>query len=217
MARAYSAYSRKTVGEPPNAQPRPVREVQVKVEFLVVDGETAPASPANLSASDKKALETSCEAIQLAARLVDAPCNEMNTTAFVDEAKKVASELGIVPTIIRGEELRERGFGGLYGVGKASVHPPALVVLSHKPATSTKAIAWVGKGIVYDTGGLSIKGKTAMPGMKRDCGGAAGVLGAFSVAVKNGFTDTLHCVLCLAENSVGPLATRPDDIHTMYR
>ena len=55
-----------------------------------------------------------------------------------------------------------------------------------------------------------------MPGMKRDCGGAAGVLGAFYVAVKNGFKDTLHCVLCLAENSVGPLATRPDDIHTMY-
>ena len=55
-----------------------------------------------------------------------------------------------------------------------------------------------------------------MPGMKRDCGGAAGVLGAFYVAVKNGFKDSLHCVLCLAENSVGPLATRPDDIHTMY-
>jgi len=216
VARAYSLYSRKTVGEPPNAQPRPVREVQVKVEFLVVDGEVGSARPASLSASDKQALETSCEAIQLTARLVDAPCNEMNTTAFVEEAVKVASSLGIVPTIIRGEELRERGFGGLYGVGKASVHPPALVVLSHKPATSTKAIAWVGKGIVYDTGGLSIKGKTAMPGMKRDCGGAAGVLGAFLVAVRTGFTDTLHCVLCLAENSVGPLATRPDDIHTMY-
>ena len=55
-----------------------------------------------------------------------------------------------------------------------------------------------------------------MPGMKRDCGGAAGVLGAFYVAVKNGFKDNLHCVLCLAENSVGPLATRPDDVHTMY-
>ena len=52
--------------------------------------------------------------------------------------------------------------------------------------------------------------------MKRDCGGAAGILGAFYVAVKNGFQDTLHCVLCLAENAVGPLATRPDDIHTMY-
>jgi len=216
VARAYSSYTRKTVGEPPSAQPRQVREVQVKVEFLLVEGESGAAIPANLSESDKKALESSCEAIQLTARLVDTPCNEMNTTAFVEEAVKVASELGIVPTIIRGEELRERGFGGLYGVGKASVHPPALVVLSHKPAGSSRSIAWVGKGIVYDTGGLSIKGKTAMPGMKRDCGGAAAVLGAFSVAVRNGFTDTLHCILCLAENSVGPLATRPDDIHTMY-
>merc|ERR1711970_1556880 len=216
VARAYSAYTRKTVGEPPSAQPRPVREVQVKVEFLLVEGETDPAMPANLTESDKKVLESSCEAIQLTARLVDTPCNEMNTSAFVEEAVKVASELGIVPTIIRGEELRERGFGGIYGVGKASVHPPALVVLSHKPPTSTKSIAWVGKGIAYDTGGLSIKGKTAMPGMKRDCGGAAAVLGAFSVAVSNGFTDTLHCILCLAENSVGPIATRPDDIHTMY-
>ena len=102
-------------------------------------------------------MESSSEAIQLTARLVDTPCNEMNTDHFVEEAKLVASKLGIVPTIIRGEELRERGFGGIYGVGKASVNPPALVVLSHKPADSNRSIAWVGKGIVYDTGGLSIK------------------------------------------------------------
>ena len=48
---------------------------------------------------------------------------------------------------------------GLYGVGKAAINPPALVVLSHKPEGSTRDVAWVGKGIVYDTGGLSIKGK----------------------------------------------------------
>jgi len=216
VARAYSSYTRKTMGEPPVTQARQVRDVQVRVEFLVVEGDVGQATPASLSGADKLALDSSCEAIQLAARLVDTPCNEMNTTAFVEEAKKVAAGLGIVPTIIQGEELRERGFGGIYGVGKASTHPPALVVLSHKPASSTRAIAWVGKGIVYDTGGLSIKGKTAMPGMKRDCGGAAAVLGAFNVAVQSGFTDTLHCILCLAENSVGPLATRPDDIHTLY-
>ena len=50
-------------------------------------------------------------------------------------------------------------FPGLYGVGKAAVHPPALAILSHKPEGASKTIAWVGKGIVYDTGGLSIKGK----------------------------------------------------------
>jgi len=215
VGRAYSLYTRKTQGEALSASPRVARDIQVKVEFLVV-GEGEGARPAELSKEDIQVLESSCASIQLCARLVDAPCNEMHTDAFTSEAVTVAKSLGITPTIIRGEELRERGFGGLYGVGKASVHPPALVVLSHTPATARRAVAWVGKGIVYDTGGLSIKGKTAMPGMKRDCGGAAAVLGAFQVAVANGFTDTLHCILCLAENSVGPEATRPDDIHTMY-
>jgi len=219
VARAYSSYSRKTTGDPPNVTSRGGKEAVVNVEFMIVDedGEAeSKAVPSQLSVEDIKALVTSCEAIKTSARIVDMPCNEMNTDAFVEEAKRIGAELGIVPTIIRGEELRERGFGGIYGVGKAAAHPPALVVLSHKPAKSSKAIAWVGKGIVYDTGGLSIKTKTGMPGMKRDCGGAAGILGAFYVAVKNGFQDTLHCVLCLAENAVGPLATRPDDIHTMY-
>ena len=55
-----------------------------------------------------------------------------------------------------------------------------------------------------------------MPGMKRDCGGAAAILGAFRLAVLAGFKQNLHAVFCLAENSVGPLATRPDDIHTLY-
>ena len=53
--------------------------------------------------------------------------------------------------------MANQGFGGLYGVGKAAVHQPALVVLSHMPAGATETVAWVGKGIVYDTGGLSIK------------------------------------------------------------
>jgi len=214
VARAFSLYSRKTAGEAPTATPRPARDSEVKVEFVIVDGSSC--EPETLSTLDIKALETSCSSIQMAARLVDAPCNEMNTSAFVKEAKSVGADLGIVPTVIEGEELNKRGFGGIYGVGKAAAHPPALVVLSHTPPNSTRSVAWVGKGIVYDTGGLSIKGKTAMPGMKRDCGGAAAILAAFKATVENGFTDTLHAVLCLAENSVGPLATRPDDIHTLY-
>lgn len=58
--------------------------------------------------------------------------------------------------------------------------------------------------------------QTAMPGMKRDCGGAAAILGAFRAAVKMGFSENLHAVFCLAENAVGPKATRPDDILTLY-
>jgi len=146
----------------------------------------------------------------------------MHTDAFIQEARDVATALAEsvpgfkAPLVIQGEELREKGFGGIYGVGKAAIHQPALVVLSHEPKGATKTVAWVGKGIVYDTGGLSIKGKTQMPGMKRDCGGAAGILGAFYAAVKQGFDQNLHAIFCLAENAVGDRATRPDDIHTLY-
>ena len=155
VARAYSLFTRKTSGDPPARQGR---DVSVRVEFLIVDdNDDSPARPSALTDNDIAALNTSSDAIMMTARIVDTPCNEMNTDHFVSEAKRVGAELGIVPTIIRGEELRERGFGGIYGVGKAAANPPALVILSHKPANSNRAIAWVGKGIVYDTGGLSIK------------------------------------------------------------
>lgn len=55
-----------------------------------------------------------------------------------------------------------------------------------------------------------------MPGMKRDCGGAAAILGAFQATVQRGFSQNLHAVFCLAENAVGAHSTRPDDIHTLY-
>lgn len=103
----------------------------------------------------------------------------------------------------------------------AGPEPPYLVVLSHRPkdpaAKNMKKIAWVGKGIVFDTGGLCIKTpKNVMCGMKRDCGGAAAVLGAFQAAVRAGFDQELHAVLCLAENSVSSVACRPDDIVYSY-
>lgn len=212
VSRCFPLYTRKT--EVQTQTPKQSETTEVIVEFLLVENDKAV--PSRLVASDILLLETTSSAIQLTARIVDTPTNEMNTDTFVAEVRQMGQELGVACTIIQGEELRERGFGGLYGVGKAAEHPPALAVLSHTPASAKRTLAWVGKGIVFDTGGLSIKTKTGMPGMKRDCGGAAGVLGAFYVAVKNGFTDNLHAVLCLAENSVGPKATRPDDIHTLY-
>ncbi len=131
-------------------------------------------------------------------------------------------------TVIKGKELDEQGFGGLFGVGKASEHPPALVVLSYYPNdtdidsnsnTNTKpeSICMVGKGIVYDTGGLSIKVPPNMAGMKADMGGSAAVLMAFKSIVESGIiTDRpIHGLLCIAENSVDERATRPDDIHIM--
>ncbi|MBN3325164.1 PEPL1 aminopeptidase, partial [Atractosteus spatula] len=205
VARAFPLFSRRS-----SASRRADKRLVV-VEFVTVGEDNGPLDLGTL-----ECLSSTADGVRLAARIVDTPCNEMNTDHFLEEIKAVGNELRIVPVIIRGEELREKGFGGIYGVGKAAEYPPALAVLSHTPEGATQTIAWVGKGIVYDTGGLSIKGKTTMPGMKRDCGGAAAVLGAFRAAVKQGFKDNLHAVFCLAENSVGPNATRPDDIHTLY-
>lgn len=186
----------------------------MNIEFILIENDSV--SQYSLSDNDIECLQNAERGIRLAARIVDAPCNEMNVSHFIDEVSVIASELNVKKVIIRGEELNKRGFGGIYGVGKAAEVPPALVVLSHEPAGAKETVAWVGKGIVYDTGGLSIKGKTGMPGMKRDCGGAAAILGAFYAAVKAGFQQNLHAIFCLAENSVASNATRPDDIHTLY-
>ena len=116
-----------------------------------------------------------------------------------------------------GDDLDRLGYGGLYGIGKAATCPPRLVILEYIPETTyDECIALVGKGIVYDTGGLSLKSKDGMPGMKYDMGGSAGVLGGFVAAVKMKLPKRLVLILCLAENAIGPDAVRNDDILTMY-
>lgn len=119
-------------------------------------------------------------------------------------------------TVKQGKDLENEGFGGLWNVGKAAEHLPALVLLSYSPAGATKTVALVGKGIVYDTGGLSIKSSTGMPDMKCDMGGSASVLGAFLAAVNLEVGVNIHAILCMAENSVNEKAMRPDDIIQMY-
>jgi probable aminopeptidase NPEPL1 len=156
------------------------------------------------------------EGVRLAGRLVDMPPNELHTSAFIEEARQVAAMTGSDIEVIQGADLIEKGLGGLHGVGKAASHGPALVLLRHLPDNATRRVGWVGKGIVYDTGGLSIKGKDHMPGMKGDMGGAAAVLGAFAAAARTSNNVGIVAALCLAENSVGPEATRPDDILHMY-
>ena len=160
-------------------------------------------------------IQPTIDGVRLAARLFDTPADTLHTDAFVAEAQAVAEAVGAEISVISGSDLDEQGFGGLWGVGKAAVHGPALVTLKKTVPGATQTVAWVGKGIVYDTGGLSIKTKGGMPGMKGDMGGAAAVLGAFSAAGQIGCDHNLMAILCLAENSVGPDATRPDDVLTM--
>lgn len=174
---------------------------------------TASLLGGDVSADDSTRL---ADAVRLAASLVDQPTSTLDVDAFVAEAERVGEDVGARVRVLRGDKLQELGFGGLWGVGKAANVGPALVHLAWEPEGAESVTAWVGKGIVYDTGGLSIKGKSNMPGMKADMGGAAAVLGAFGAAVAGGCDQALHAVLCLAENAVGPSSVRPDDVLELY-
>ncbi|MCK6522995.1 leucyl aminopeptidase family protein [Myxococcota bacterium] len=197
-ARAFSRYSVKS---------SPVENRQVTLTAL------APEGPV-----DHPALGAGVDGVRLAARLFDTPCAALHTDALVAEAEAVAARVGAkVHTVLRGEALRDEGLGGLWGVGKAATRGPALVLLEKPGATpDSPTLAWVGKGLVYDTGGLALKAKEAMPGMKGDMGGAAAVLGAFEAACRAQVPQRILALLCIAENAIGPEAVRPDDVLTMY-
>ncbi|XP_030031119.2 probable aminopeptidase NPEPL1 isoform X2 [Manduca sexta] len=230
IARSFPEYVARSGAAPLAPAPEPrARTVTVELHLVRDDGRDGDSEDecigsldpilceSSLSSEELATLQDVADATRLAARITDMPANIMNVDKFIHEACDIAKKLDIQePTIIRGEELKNRGMGGIYGVGRAASCPPALVVLSYTAPAATETVAWVGKGIVYDTGGLSIKARTSMVGMKGDCGGAAAVLGAFYVFVKAKPSINLHAVLCLAENAVGPLATRPDDIHQLY-
>ncbi|KAL1511979.1 hypothetical protein AB1Y20_005256 [Prymnesium parvum] len=202
IARAFPLYSRKKSST--------AKKGGVTVSFFTKEGP--------LPAEQYPALRTAADGVRLAARLVDMPAEELTTTAFVAEAAAVTKRLQdaghkIISEVISGEALRDGGYGGLWNVGKAAEEPPALVVLSYVPENPAKTVCLVGKGIVYDTGGLGLKSKEGMCGMKADCGGAAALLAAFEAAVASGLGgDALHVCLCLAENAIGPAAFRHDDI-----
>jgi probable aminopeptidase NPEPL1 len=169
-----------------------------------------------------KDCEAVAHAVRLAADLVDRTPEELTTDAYAEEVQRIVQELvadgaSVTMTQMVGEELNEKGYGGLYGVGKAATCPPRFIEVTYTPTRpATQKVALVGKGIVYDTGGLSLKPKEGMGGMKMDMGGSAGLLGAFYAAVKLQTPVHLTLVLCLAENAIGPKAFRNDDILTLY-
>jgi len=196
-------------------------KMTVVVQLERVDGDTSPDFAEDPIITEIEHLGRN---IRICAALVDLPPNLLNCSTYTDAALDLVKGLDgvnlayVTTKVIRGKELEAQGFGGLYGVGKASEHPPALVILSYVPpgAAEEKSVCMVGKGIVFDTGGLSIKVPPNMSGMKSDMGGSAAVLLAFrSLVMQGDMTKPIHALLCIAENSVDERAARPDDVHIM--
>lgn len=162
-------------------------------------------------------LKASVESLREAARLVDLPPTELDPAAFQREAKRLVKGLkGVRTRAIIGKDLLAAGLGGIHGVGRCARSAPRLVILTWAPARPKGHVALVGKGITYDTGGLSLKVGGGMVGMKSDMGGAAAVIGAFRTLAQSGCRARVSALLCLAENAIGPEAFKNDDILTLH-
>ncbi|OLO72036.1 leucyl aminopeptidase [Actinomyces oris] len=176
------------------------------------------------------------QATALTRDLVNEPPNRLTPQVFAERARAAGQAAGIRVEIWDAPALVEQGFGGILGVARGSVHPARLVRLEWSPVHAAEAaggrassqaegdgaagrpkhVALIGKGITFDSGGLSLKPASSMPEMKSDMAGAATVLGAIVTAARLALPIRVTAWLALAENMPGADAQRPSDVITMF-
>ena len=202
-------------------------ELHELVEGLLLGGKTptryrkdnpTPASyevvvPAELVGSDLSGLEAVCSQIVSIREVINMPANDIYPEALAQFAKESAEGLPIEVEVWDEARLEKERCGGILSVGKGSVRPPRLVKLTYRGGG--KHIALVGKGITFDTGGLSLKPADGMVGMKYDMAGSASVLAVVLGVARLGLKIDVTGFMCLAENMPSGAATRPGDVITI--
>ncbi|GAA3215784.1 leucyl aminopeptidase [Actinocorallia longicatena] len=177
-------------------------------ELILVTGSDATAAV--------ERAETLATSITLVRDLVNTPPSHLSPEDLADVAEKVAHESGLQVEVLDEKALVDAGYGGIVGVGQGSVNPPRLVRLAYSHPQATKTVVFVGKGITFDTGGLSLKPADSMDWMKSDMGGAAAVLGSLqSIAALKPRVNVIG-YLTIAENMPSGTAQRPSDVITIY-
>lgn len=153
------------------------------------------------------------EAVNLARRLAVTPANDMTPTHLADEARKVAESNGLEIDVLDEARARAEGMGSFLSVAQGSSQPPKMIVLHYNGDPSSKEVlALVGKGITFDTGGISIKPAERMEEMKYDMSGGAGVIAAMSAIGRLKPKLNVIGIVPATENMPGGKATKPGDI-----
>ena len=160
--------------------------------------------------------EVIANAVNLVRDLVNTSPLDLPPAALAAEAERVAGEAGVAVEVLDEAALAAGGYGGLIGVGMGSTRPPRLVRLSYTHPEATKTVAFVGKGITFDSGGLSLKPPKSMETMKCDMSGAAAVLAATVAAAELSLPVNIVTYMAIAENMPGGAAQRPSDVITIY-
>jgi leucyl aminopeptidase len=199
------------------------------LEYRTGNGQKRPASVitvlspvASDAAADDATTESLVEratavatAIHTVRDLVNTPPSDLYPETFAESASSLAAGLPVEIQVLREPELEAGGFGGILGVGRGSSRGPRLVVVRYAPKGAERHLALVGKGITFDSGGLSLKPATSMVGMKYDMTGAASVLAVTLAAARLGLPVRITAWLCLAENMPSGTAARPNDVFRM--
>jgi leucyl aminopeptidase len=153
------------------------------------------------------------EATNLARELVNRPGSDLNPMTFAAEARTLARRYGLSYQVLGAPELRRRGYGALLAAGAGSASPARMVILRHRPrAAGGFRLALVGKGVTFDSGGISIKPAADMRFMRGDMGGAAAVLGAMTAIARLKLDVDVVGILCCAENMLSSTSMRPGDV-----
>jgi leucyl aminopeptidase len=182
-------------------------EAEASLQAITVVGTASP--------SDIEGARVSAEAVWRVRDLVSLPPNVLHPQSFVERVSAMAASLDVSIEVLDEKALRDQGYGGLTAVGQGSTNPPRMMVLRWSPPGAKKHIALVGKGITFDSGGLSLKPANSMVGMKYDMTGAA-VVSAVALASAASATPTaVTAWVCLAENMPSGSASRPNDVITI--
>jgi leucyl aminopeptidase len=157
------------------------------------------------------------EAVHWARDVVNEPAGHMSPSDFAASARKLLTGKGVTVTVLTEPQLRAQRMGGVIGVGQGSERPPRFVKVVYNPTGSKQrgTLALVGKGVVFDSGGLSIKPAGGMETMKTDMAGAAAVLAAMSTLKDLGVKHRVVAYTPMVENMPSGNALRPGDILTM--
>ncbi|MGV0717269.1 leucyl aminopeptidase [Mycolicibacterium sp. XJ662] len=156
-------------------------------------------------------------AVATARDFVNTPPSHLFPGEFAKRAKALGESAGLQVEVLDEKALEKAGYGGIIGVGKGSSRPPRLVRLTHKGAKRNgKRVALVGKGITFDTGGISIKPAANMHHMTSDMGGAAAVIATVVLAAKQKLPIDVIATVPMAENMPSATAQRPGDVLTQY-
>jgi len=146
--------------------------------------------------------------------LVNEPSNRMTPGILAEHARKMAQEVGLKCEVFGGEKIRELKMGAFWGVAQGSDEPPALIVLRYEPAGAPEqpVLGLVGKGITFDTGGISIKPADGMEKMKYDMAGGAAMLGAMRAIALLKPKMKVTAIVCATENMPSGKAQKPGDV-----